>query len=336
MSRKVVIWDLMGGGCNSLRLALQKSNLRKYFKVYTFDIVKKSNGFKNIVFDLSTDNIIEKLNKKINANEIKKPDILISSSLCQSFSLAMRSISTLKDKDGNYFSGNPHHFWNHDTKKVETWPRDNIKWNGFSGNSYPKGRKSVPKFVGELGERCIQNIIKILCYFKPKNYYIENPANSLIWKYIKYNLGFTSGIKNVAHYSAYNENFSRKPTCFLSNIELNLKKVKNGQMSVKKVNSNQYNLILSGACKNNKLDELKRLNTERKLSKILGQKVSVSIKYKRNAMERSHIPPELILDILTKFLKNTNATVDYKSFKYELTNWTNKPSINTMLDGVSI
>ncbi|MBQ6970545.1 hypothetical protein IJQ19_03075 [bacterium] len=99
-----------GGGCNSLRLALQKSNLKKYFKVYTFDIVKKSNGFKNIVFDLSADNIVKKLNKKIDANEIKRPDILISSSLCQSFSLAMRSISTLRDKGGNYFSGNPHHF----------------------------------------------------------------------------------------------------------------------------------------------------------------------------------------------------------------------------------
>ena len=53
-------------------------------------------------------------------------------------------------------------------------------------------------------------------------------------------------------------------------------------------------------------------------------------------MERSHIPPELILDILAKFLKNKNSAVDYKSFKYELTNWTSKPSINTMLDGVSI
>ncbi|MBQ6970546.1 hypothetical protein IJQ19_03080 [bacterium] len=91
-------------------------------------------------------------------------------------------------------------------------------------------------------------------------------------------------------------------------------------MSIKKVNSNQYNLILSGACKNKKLDELKRLNTEKKLSKILCKKISVSIKYKRNAMERSHIPPELILDILAKFLKNKNSAVDYKSFKYELTN----------------
>ena len=59
------------------------------------------------------------------------------------------------------------------------------------------GRKQVPKYVGELGERCIQNVIKILCYFKPKNYYIENPASSLIWKYIKYNLGFTNGIKTL-------------------------------------------------------------------------------------------------------------------------------------------
>ncbi len=324
------------GGCNSLRLALKKSRIKKYFKVYTLDIIKKSNGFNNIVFDLSTNDVIKKLNVKIKKNEIQIPDIIVSSSLCQSFSSAMQSISTIKDEHGNYFSGNPHHFWNHDTKKVETWPED-VKWNGFSGNSYPLGRKQVPKYVGELGERCIQNVIKILCYFKPKNYYIENPASSLIWKYIKYNLGFTNGIKNIAHYSAYNENFSKKPTCFLSNIKLNLKKAKKGYMSIKKIDSNNYYLILSGACKNNKLDEIKRLNTEQKLSKLMSKQVKVRIKYKRNAMERSHIPPELILDILTKFLKNKKSKkTHYKSINFKLTEWTNKPSLNVMLNEVSI
>ena len=328
-----------GGGCNSLRLALSKSNIKKYFYVYTFDIIQKSNGFKNIVFDLSTDNIIKKLNCRIKKNKIKKPNIIVSSSLCQSFSLAMRSISTLKDKrTGNYFSGNPHHFWNYNKKRVEIWPKDDIKWNGFCGNSYPNGRGSVPKYVAELGERCIQNIIKILCYFKPQNYYIENPANSLIWKYIKYNLGFTSGFKNIAHYSAYDKNFSKKPTCFLSNINLQLKKLKNCQMSLKKINDKNYFLILSGACKNKKLDEQRRLNAEKKLMKKYGQKINVSIKYKQNAMARSHIPSTLIRDILTKFLANNKENNEniYKSFNFSLTKWTKRPSIDIMLNNRSI
>lgn len=146
----------------------------------------------------------------------------------------MRSVSTLKDKKGHAFSGNPHHYWNYETKKVEVWPsHKNIKWNGFSGNSYPGGRKTVPKFVGELGERCIQNVVRIICYFQPKYYYIENPATSLIWKYIRSNLDF-DGFLNVAHYSAYDQDFSRKPTGFLSNIKLKLLKQKHDQIYAKK------------------------------------------------------------------------------------------------------
>ena len=50
---KKVIWDLMGGGCNSLRKALKAKHILNKYNVYTFDIVKKSNGFKNIILDLS-------------------------------------------------------------------------------------------------------------------------------------------------------------------------------------------------------------------------------------------------------------------------------------------
>lgn len=50
---KKVIWDLMGGGCNSLRKALKTKHILNKYDVYTFDIVKQSNGFNNIVLDLS-------------------------------------------------------------------------------------------------------------------------------------------------------------------------------------------------------------------------------------------------------------------------------------------
>lgn len=69
----------------------------------------------------------------------------------------------------------------------------------------------------------------------------------------------------------------------------------------------------------------------------MSKQIKVRIKYKRNAMERSHIPPELILDILTKFLKNNKSKrIHYKSINFKLTEWTNKPSLNVMLNEVSI
>ncbi len=43
----------MGGGCNSLRKALKAKHILNKYNVYTFDIVKKSNGFNNIILDLS-------------------------------------------------------------------------------------------------------------------------------------------------------------------------------------------------------------------------------------------------------------------------------------------
>jgi len=98
------------GGMNSLRQALKNHHLLENYCVYTFDIVPKSNGFKNIVIDLAQDQLIVKLNQLIKNKIIKKPDIIVCSPLCQSFSVAMQSISTLKDKNEEFFSGNPHHY----------------------------------------------------------------------------------------------------------------------------------------------------------------------------------------------------------------------------------
>jgi hypothetical protein len=115
-------------------------------------------------------------------------------------------------------------------------------------------------------------------------------------------LHFTAGYENIAHYSAYSNNYSRKPTCFLSNVKMNLKVIKNGALSMKKINSNTYQLILSGACRDNKKDNLKRERAEIKLSKLLGHHINVMLKYKKNAMERSSIPNTLILNLLNIFI----------------------------------
>ena len=290
----------MGGGCNSLRKALKAKHILNKYNVYTFDIVKKSNGFKNIILDLSKPYIYIYIDKLLKDKKIKKPDFIISSPLCQSFSVAMQSKSTLKvpNKNNQYFTGNPHHYWDFDRNKILTWP-NNVKWNGFSGNSYPKGSNSVPKNIAILGERCIQNVLNILYRYKPKHWYIENPEKSLIWKFIRYNMNFKKGCRNIAHYSAYNDNFSKKPTCFLSDIDLKLKHVKSwSKPAIKKIDKHNYAIILSGACKDNKRDELKRERIESELrEKLKSKNITVKILYKKNSMDRSEIPCELLIDL---------------------------------------
>lgn len=72
-----------------------------------------------------------------------------------------------------------------------------------------------------IGESTVGGTIEIINTFNPKVWIIENPKTSLTWKFQEYHWNF-KGIMNNTYYSAYDENFSLKPTIFKSNIKLNL------------------------------------------------------------------------------------------------------------------
>jgi hypothetical protein len=76
---------------------------------------------------------------------------------------------------------------------------------------------------------------------------------------------------------------------------------KTSSISCKKIDNNNYYLILSGACRDNEKDEMKRQRAEEKLSKQIGHQIKCVLKYKKNSMERSSIPDSLILHILNFF-----------------------------------
>ena len=76
---KMVIWDLFGGGQNSVYFSLKEYNLLDKFDIYTFDITKPVHN-KQFYLDLSQKNIVEIFSK------FPKPDIILASPLCQSFS----------------------------------------------------------------------------------------------------------------------------------------------------------------------------------------------------------------------------------------------------------
>ncbi len=202
-NKKLIVYDFFGGLNNSILKGLDK----KLYKVFTFDIREKSkDGNKNIVLDMTTN--IKDILKNIKKLELPKPDIVVGSPMCNSFSIARRYkdgavggwVINKKDNTLQYRSKQS---WN---KNKST--KRNDKWEGIEERRH-------------LGKMGIENMVKIIKHFKPKVWYIENPKNSLMWNYVDNNLKF-KGYKNVGRYSSYGFH-TRKDTTFLSNIKLNLK-----------------------------------------------------------------------------------------------------------------
>lgn len=120
------------------------------------------------------------------------------------------------------------------------------------------------------GELCAFNTTQIIDRYNPAYWVIENPLSSKIWYYLDRWHGF-SGIYNVAHYAAYDKNFSKKPTCFMSNQILNLRTLPKGVKSAVTIGSHDTGK-------------------------------SSSRKQIHDYNERSAIPELLVKDILTQLL----------------------------------
>lgn len=225
---KLIIWDLFGGGQNSVYNSLKEFNLLDKYEVYTFDITEPTHK-NQFHIDLSQDNIINIF------QHYPKPDIIVASPLCQSFS------NVLNMKGGGTC------FWklnNNKTKLIERSVKEFEKLkNGFTKNL----KADVQLFIKRLGQKCIDNVIELIEYYKPKIWYIENPKLSLIWKYItlnkskfykKYNCYF-----NEASYGKYGF-LTTKSTYFLSNVKMNFMKGKiDPPYYIKEINGIKYYVL---------------------------------------------------------------------------------------------
>ncbi|WP_322941724.1 C-5 cytosine-specific DNA methyltransferase [Mycoplasmopsis canis] len=218
MNNKIIVWDLFGGGQNSVYQAIGDNPL---FEIYTFDLYLEKYHNKQYVIDLSQD--ISYLKEYF--SKFPKPNIIVASPLCQSFS------STLTLKGGGTC------FWKYrDETKTTLIERSIEEFNqlksGFT--RYLSADKQL--FIKRLGENCINNTIDIIKEFKPKYWYIENPKSSLMWKFIKYNRSDfynKSFVFNKTFYGEYGYK-QPKPTIFLSNVNLNLVN-KNTLKTIKKM-----------------------------------------------------------------------------------------------------
>ncbi|SJZ53476.1 hypothetical protein [Mycoplasmopsis verecunda] len=219
---KIIIWDLFGGGCNSLTRAIQKYNYDDKYFVYTFDVVdthKESyRGQLNVDFqkyiniDLSQDNITKIFDELIKNKEIQKPDIITSSTLCQSFSKVLS------------MTGGGTCFWKQSIRGDKNSPLIERSVEEFEmlKSGFTKNLKADKQlFIKRLGEKCAINSVKLINHFKPKYWYIENPDSSMLFQYLSVNLGL-KGYLNIACYGSYDFP-QNKSGGFYSNIKMNLK-----------------------------------------------------------------------------------------------------------------
>ncbi len=207
MNKKIIVWDLFGGGQNSIYKGLNGSNI---YEIHTFDITKPIHKNQHIV-DLSSDDLISKMKK------YPKPEIITSSTLCQSFSCVLN------------MKGGGTCFWKLNKNKNKLIFRNKKEFETLKSGFTKRLNAETQLFIAKLGKKCIDNTIELIKFYKPKYWFIENPKHSLLWKYIKLNrkdfYREDSMYMNEASYGKYGY-LTTKATYFLSNAKMQLKKGK--------------------------------------------------------------------------------------------------------------
>lgn len=217
-----IIWALFdsGNGC-------YKKTVEKYyqdqFEIYSIgiDIENKNSHFINCnLADYSRlfnedGGVFQVL------DELPKPDIILASPPCESWSNA----TAMKDGNASWYSETYENLFGEmkGTNNFTIRTKEQVE----SHNEITSFKKFWWKtFCSRInGELCTFNTVEIINRYKPKVWIIENPQSSKIWDYMNTIHNF-KGIQNVAHYCAYDKEFSKKPTTFMSNIGLQLKKTK--------------------------------------------------------------------------------------------------------------
>lgn len=201
----MIIWALFDDGFGSWNKLGSNDNIQ------IISIGINDNDWQNyhkINLSIQNDNLIKELSK------LPKPDAIVASPPCESWSIADNQQRLWRKQTGNQIEV----FTYSDNKKNNEIVAPNLKRDYFK-----QWRTTLNGVSTALA------VSKIIEHFKPKVYVIENPQTSKIWEFFRENC-LIEGINNIAYYNNYDLNYSKKPTNFFSNINLNLKKenIKNG------------------------------------------------------------------------------------------------------------
>jgi len=187
----MIVWSLFDSGNGSYYKVFSKEpNIENYS--IGLDRLNKNKHFINT--DLSSMECLEVL------NTLPKPDLIIASPPCESWSVA----SAMK-------GGNACWKWNAEVLNIRTKKE-------YKDTRYNHIKSTRNRIMGEL---TTLTLIELIQYFKPKYYIIENPQTSRIWNYIEHVIGFHIPYNNLTYYNNYDYPV-KKPTYFKSNIDLDL------------------------------------------------------------------------------------------------------------------
>ena len=220
MENKKVIYALFDDGNQSVKKALEPLG----YEVYSFGIQKK-----DTVINCDLTNLNDFIEKTKN---LPKPDLIFANPPCETFSIA----TGCKYDSGK--SGNIYYY------KDGTPIKDFDDWKTSTYNNVKTMKKNKKEYFDnliikrEISEKLHTNTDKIIDIFGVPAV-IENPKTSYCWK-----MFHKDYIKNEAHYAAYDESYTKKPTFFATTKKLELKKVSKGWKQVKSWSNStgNYNL----------------------------------------------------------------------------------------------
>ncbi|MGL4950984.1 MAG: DNA cytosine methyltransferase [Mycoplasma sp.] len=215
MSKKI-IWALFDDGNGSWNKCDYD---KEEFEIISVGINDNPDWKNYLQQDLRTSNfdLIKNLSK------LPKPDIIIASPPCESWSQAnnqqriYRKIEKEEDEiDGIKIERKMVEFFSYADTQA-----NNEKFGVQLKRDWFKGTATMI-----MGLDTLNGLLRVIHHFQPKVWVIENPQSSKMWEYIE-EFSFIKKDENYyndAYYNCYNDDFSKKPTRFYSNIEMSLKK----------------------------------------------------------------------------------------------------------------
>lgn len=214
---KPVIWALFDSGNGCYKEAVRKY-FHEVFEIYSIGLDKEKKHHHFLSLNLADYGELFGDNHLFEAlDQLPVPDIILASPPCESWSNATNI------KDGSIYWKRPvirNLFGEYRTSDFALVTKREFYKKTVHWVSNPNYSKILYSRMN--GELCALNTTRIIRRYKPKIFVIENPSYGKLWRYYHEVLNF-SGIKNIVCYNDYDEKFSQKPTCFYSNIPLELK-----------------------------------------------------------------------------------------------------------------
>ena len=211
-----IIWALFDDGYGSWN-KLGKTNILSF----GCNENKEWKNYYKIDLSITNENLIKQLEK------LPKPDIIIASPPCESWSIANNQQRLWRIQKG---------------RNIEVFTQQDIN------NNNNKHKPQLKRYYYRSWKTTLLGIstalatAQIIQHFKPKIWIIENPKTSKIWEFFNENIILDGKIENNTYYNNYNDvDFSKKPTKFLSNINLNLKNDNSIKSKIKCENVSGYN-----------------------------------------------------------------------------------------------